>query len=332
MSQTPRNRIGIFTPASPIGPVELQMGVSVLREDGFEVTVHPQATAQDFIFAGTDDQRVDALWDLAWDDTIDVLWCARGGYGSTRLMMMLMELTADDGPPPPKLLVGYSDVTALHRFAGRCWGWDTLHANMPASSSFVTMPAAQRDATFALVRDGIPTEAGRTFGDARLEFFAHAPDQPIVAEVLGGNLATWNYLTGTPWAATPDDLRGKFLFFEDVGEGYYKMDAYLTQLDDAGGLDGIAGLILGGFHDCTDERSTCFAVPPTAEQPEPPTEPLRPTYDEREALRQITVPLAEKHGFPVAWKLPVSHGPDYWPLMLGAKHELTPEGRFVLGG
>ncbi|MEM8496209.1 MAG: LD-carboxypeptidase [Planctomycetota bacterium] len=327
-----RNRVGIFTPASPIGMVELEMGVAVMRDAGFEVAVHDQASAQHFIFAGTDAQRVGALWDLATDDAIEVVWCARGGYGCTHLLPLLDRLTAEHGPPAKKLLVGYSDVTVLHHYVRARWGWDTLHANMPASASFVAMDESQRDATFALVKDGKPTESGRVFGGATLDFFANAPAGPIEGEVLGGNLATWNYLTGTPWAPTPEEIAGRFLFFEDLGEGFYKMDAYLTQLDQAGGLDGIAGLILGGFHDCTDEQATRLASPPTDAQADPPMVPLRPTYDERESMSRITAPLAAKHGFPVAWKLPVSHGPDYGPLMLGAKHELTPEGWFVLGG
>ncbi|MEM1446715.1 MAG: LD-carboxypeptidase [Planctomycetota bacterium] len=331
MSEHPRQRVGIFTPAFPIGPIELEMGAALIRDAGFDVSIHDQATAQHFLFAGTDEQRVGALWDFATDDAIDVLWCARGGYGCTHLLPLLDALTEKHGPPPRKMLVGYSDVTVLHHYVRMRWGWDTLHANMPASTSFVSMDAAQRDATFALVRDGVATDAGLTFGDTKLEFFANAPTEKIEAEVLGGNLATWNYLTGTPWVPTREEIAGRFLFFEDIGEGFYKMDAYLTQLDQAGGLDGIAGLILGGFHDCTDGQSTRYAVPPSPEQPDPPTEPLRPAYDERESLLRITKPFAEKHGFAVAWKLPVSHGPDYWPLTLGAKHWLTPDGRFGFG-
>ncbi|MEM7577786.1 MAG: LD-carboxypeptidase [Planctomycetota bacterium] len=329
MTDHARNRVGIFTPASPIGSVELEMGVDVLRDAGFEITVHDQAAAQHFIFAGTDQQRAGAFWDFATDEAIDVVWCARGGYGCTHLLPWLDALSAEHGPPRPKLLVGYSDVTVLHHYVRTRWGWDTLHANMPASASFVSMPKEVKQATFAVVRDGKPTEAGRTFGDAQLEFFANAPGLPIEADVLGGNLATWNYLTGTPYAPSPEDLAGKLLFFEDIGEGFYKMDAYVTQLDQAGGFDRVAGLILGGFHDCSDEESTRYAAPPTSEQPDPPTEPLRPTYTERESMMRITTPLAEKHGFPIAWKLPVSHGPDYWPLMLGATHQLTCDGRLV---
>ncbi|MEM8783825.1 MAG: LD-carboxypeptidase [Planctomycetota bacterium] len=332
MTDHARNRVGIFTPASPIGPIELDMGVEVMRAAGFDVTVHDQAAAQHFIFAGTDEQRAGALWDLAVDDTIDVLWCARGGYGCTHLLPLLDKFTAEHGPPPRKLLVGYSDVTVLHHYVRMRWGWETLHANMPASASFVTMDRAQRDATFALARQGLHAQAGRTFGAVRLGFFANPPGAPIEAEVIGGNLATWNYLTGTPWAPTPEQLAGRFLFFEDLGEGFYKMDAYLTQLDQAGGFDDVAGLILGGFHDCTDEQSTRFASPPTDDQPDPPTTPLRLTYDEKEAMRRITAPLAEHHGFPVAWKLPVSHGPDYWPLVLGATHRLMPDGSFTVAG
>ncbi len=332
-SHESRIRVGVFTPASPIGPVELEMGVEVLERAGFAVRVHEQAVAQDFIFAGTDAQRVGAMWDLATatgEDEVDVVWCARGGYGCTHLLPLLDALTKQHGPPPKKLLVGYSDVTVLHHYVRTRWGWETLHANMPASASFVSMDSEQRGATLTYVKTGVPTHKGRTFGDAKLEFFANAPSSPIEAEVIGGNLATWNYLTGTPYAPTPEELAGKLLFFEDIGEGFYKMDAYFTQLDQAGGFDGIAGIVLGGFHDCTDEKSIRLAHQPTREHPKPSTAPLRQTFNEREAMQRITVPIAEKHGFPVAWKLPVSHGPDFWPLSLGPMHRLGQDGQFTM--
>ncbi len=320
--------IGIFTPASPIGRIELEMGVEVLEAAGFGVTVHDQALAQHFIYAGTDEQRAGALWDLATDPAIDVLWCSRGGYGCTRLLPLLDRLTQQHGPPPRKLLVGYSDVTVLHHYARTRWGWDTLHANMPATASFVTMPNDQRDATFALVRD--PGSSVDLFGDATLEFFTDPPTNDIHAPVLGGNLATWNYLTGTAYAPTPDDVAGSMLLFEDIGEGFHKIDAYFTQLDQARGLDGVKALILGGFHDCEDSASTKFKTRPTSNHPEPDKEPVRPQFDERESLAGITAALGKKHGFPVAWKLPVTHGPDYWPLPLGANYTLTPGGALRL--
>lgn len=323
-------QIGLFTPASPIGPVELARGVAKLRDAGFVVRVHDQAMAQHFMYAGTDAQRAGALWDLATDDAVDALWCTRGGYGCTRLLPLLDELTKQHGPPPRKLLVGYSDVTVLHEYARTRWGWATLHADMPATGSFTASLAQDEfDATVKLVKGETLAQVGPLFGDTTMRFFTAPPAENIEGELLGGNLATWNYLTGTPYQ--PASVAGKLLFFEDVGEGFHKMDAYFTQLAQAGGLDGVAGVILGGFHDCDDTASTVLAQEDApADGGAPPRRPVRPTFTEAQALEHITTPLAEKYGFPVAWKLPVTHGPDHWPLPLGATYRLTPDGRLSL--
>ena len=307
-------RIGLFTPASPIEAVALKSGVAKIESAGLSVKIHNQALSEDFIYAGDDATRVGALWDLAIDDEIDVLWCSRGGYGCSRMLPLLDELTAKHGPPPRKLLVGYSDVTVLHHYAQTRWAWPTLHANMPATSSMETMPDDQFQATVKLVQGEWHDVVGPLFGLEPMRFFGSAPTKPVTAPLLGGNLATWNYLTGTPYQ--PGDLARKFLFFEDIGEGFHKIDGYFTQLSQAGGLDGIAGLILGGFHDCLDSSSKAKSA--------------QGGYTEEESLEGITTQLGQRHGFPVAWKLPVTHGPDYWPLPLNADYRLDPDGRLTL--
>jgi muramoyltetrapeptide carboxypeptidase len=323
---TQPTRLGVFTPASPIGGVELAMGVDRLRAEGFAVKTHVQSIERDFIYAGPDTQRVAALWDLAHDDDVDVLWCARGGYGCTRLLPLLDALTRQHGPPPKrKLLVGYSDVTVLHEYARTRWGWWTLHANMPATSSFVTMEPWQFDATVALVRGEKPEPLWPTM---RFEHLGAVPVSPVHGAVLGGNLTTWAYLAGTPYM--PADVRGAMLFFEDLDEGFHKLDGLLTQLHQAGHLNGISALLLGGFHDCHDSKSTMLTAPPTAEHPEPPRVPLRERYDERAAVAGIFGDYGKRHGVPVLFKLPVTHGPDFAPLPLGVDFAITPDGALSL--
>ncbi|XAM00098.1 LD-carboxypeptidase [Phycisphaeraceae bacterium D3-23] len=333
MSTNPR--IGVFAPSSPVPMIELGMGVDYLRARGFAVHVHEQTGAVDFIHAGTDEQRAGALWELANDPAIDVLWCARGGYGANKLPAILDELTRRHGAPPPKLLVGFSDVTILHHYTRTAWGWHALHAAMPAQLAFSKLKPEQINATLTLVRKQHP---GDLFGGTHMTFDGHAPDAPITGQVLGGNLATWNYLTGTPHQ--PHGLDATMLFFEDLGEGFYKMDAYLTQLAQSGGLDGVKAIILGGFHGCSDSPGRCLDGPITDEQltqalePGPdglPRRALRESYEEREAMAHILAPLQERFGFAVCHKLPVTHGPaDYAPLPLGATYTLGTDGSLTL--
>ena len=143
--------------------------------------------------------------------------------------------------------MGYSDVTALHHYAHTRWGWSTLHGTMPASD-FYNVSDAHFEATLALVRR---QRIEMPWRDQPMRFLTPPPSACVRGTLVGGNLAVWNALTGTPWQ--PRDLAGKLLFFEDLGEGYYRIDSMMNQLDQAGGLRGIAGIVLGSFSSCEDD-------------------------------------------------------------------------------
>src|SRR5205823_3270888 len=107
-----------------------------MKTAGFEPVVHQQVSARHFIFPGTDEERAGAFFEYASEARIPVIWMARGGYGAQRILPLLDGLTRKRGKPEKKLLVGYSDVTVLHEYVRTRWGWSTLHAPMPAASSF----------------------------------------------------------------------------------------------------------------------------------------------------------------------------------------------------
>ncbi len=324
--------IGIITPCSVTPQVELALGVDRLTDAGFDVRVHPQCAKQHFWFAGDDQTRAEALFEFAQDPTIDVLWSGRGGSGAPRLLPILDELTARHGKPLKKLLAGYSDVTALHHYVHSRWGWHTLHASMPASD-FYDISDFHFRATLNLVNRN---RIDMPWRDSRMKFLTSAPAEPKSGALVGGNLAVWNYLMGTPYQ--PRDMAGKFLFFEDLSEGYYRIDSMLNQIEQAGGLDGVAGIVLGEFCACDDSVANVLKHKPSPDQArealkhkdKQETIPLRPTCGEVEALTEIFARRGEKHGFPVAYKLPVGHGPNFAPLPLNAEYELTPDGAFNL--
>jgi len=324
--------IGIVSPCSVTPPVELALGVDRLTEAGFDVRVHRQCTDQHAWFAGEDKVRAEALFQYAQDPAMDVIWSGRGGSGAPRLLAFLDELTARHGKPPKKLLAGYSDVTALHHYVHTRWGWHTLHASMPASD-FLNIRDGHFQATLDLVRK---KRIDMPWHESRMDFLTTSPAEPIKGALVGGNLTAWNSLTGTPYQ--PRNNAGKFLFFEDVCERYYRIDAMLSQIEQAGGLDGIAGIILGDFRDCGDSVAQVLKHKPQpdrvkealGEKETQETILLRPTFEEVEALTEIFARRGEKHGFPVAYKLPVGHGPNLAPLPLNAKYKLAPDGAFNL--
>ncbi len=324
--------IGIVSPCSVTPRVELALGVDRLTDAGFEVRVHRQCAAQHYWLAGDDKARAEAFFEYAQAPEIDVLWSARGGSGAPRLLPILDELTAQHGKPPKKLLAGYSDVTAIHHYVHTRWGWDTMHASMPASD-FYDISEDHFKATLDLV---CKKRIAMPWRDSPMKFLTPPPVATIRGELVGGNLAVWNYLTGTPYQ--PRDMVGKFLFFEDLSEGYYRIDAMLNQIEQAGGLAGIGGIVLGEFSACDDDVARVLKDKPAAGQVrealkdkgKQETIPLRPTIGELDALTEIFARRGEKHGYPVGYKLPVGHGPTYAPLPLNAGYELTPGGGFEL--
>jgi len=312
-------RVGILATSSCVPQVELHLGVARLHEAGFETVVHEQCAKQSFTFAGTDQERAAALWEFATDDSIDIVWCARGGYGATRLLPLLHDLTQRQGRPRKKLLIGYSDVTVLHEFVRNQWNWSTLHAVMPAAHGFNHLPADQWAATLAAIRRDPVSEP---WSPHHLEFLATAPAAPIEAPLVGGTLTLWAALCGTAWQPSGQN---KILFFEELGETWYRVDRMVTQLLQAGAFDGVKAIVLGDFKDCNDEKMLVRKERDSDERI-----PLRRVYSQRECIQETFGKLANTLNIPIALGLPVGHGPHFWPLPLGGQYRLQGDGRLQL--
>lgn len=314
--------VGIVALSSVVPPVEFSDGAAHLRSvGGLDLRIHPQVGGVHWLHAGDDEARAAALFEFAHDPEIEVVWCARGGYGAAKLMPILDRLTAERGPPPvKKLLVGYSDVTVMHEYVRNRWGWHTLHAAMPAAANFASLPAEDWSATVAAVTRA-PVIVWPWAGTS-LRWLTPPPAQPIEAPLIGGNLSLWQTLAGTPYAPS---RRPHLLFLEDLDERFYRIDRMMTHLVQAGLLDACAAIVLGDFTDCTDESPTCRAPDPDA-----PRQPLRPTYAFDDLLREVFQAIAGRLNIPVAVGLPVGHGPRFAPLPLGARYRLDSVGRLTL--
>ncbi len=131
--------IGITATSACVPQYELELGVGRLQSLGYEVRVHPVVSRQSRFFAGTDTERVEAFAQFAKDPSIDAIWCARGGYGAVRVMEGLDRVR---GVPAGKLLLGYSDVTALLEYAREKWGWHSVHSPMQGTREITILPEA----------------------------------------------------------------------------------------------------------------------------------------------------------------------------------------------
>ncbi len=228
-------RVAMISPSGPLqGPHELERAVATAESLGWEVQVGQHALRRTGYFAGDDAQRGDDLLDALHDDTIDGIWCLRGGYGAARL---LPRLSAEVLQRHPKALIGYSDITALHA-AWQHAGLVSYHgptARAPLSDF-------SRDSLVRAVQDG--TDSCGEAPDARV-----VRGGRVTGRLVGGNLALVSSLVGTPWAV---DCRGAIVVLEDVGEATYRLDRMLTQLRLAGAFHGCVGVAFGQCTDCPD--------------------------------------------------------------------------------
>jgi muramoyltetrapeptide carboxypeptidase len=320
--------IGIIAPSSKVPQIELEIGVERIQREGFLVQVHPQCRKEHLFFAGTDEERAQAFFEFAKDPEISVLWCARGGHGAIRLLALLEKLTQQEGIPSKKLLIGYSDATALMEFVRQRWGWSILHGPMPSMRKFSLLPSKDWAALAGWIKHKNPSAP---WSKTSLKFWTPPPSKAIEGQLIGGNLTPWDCLTGTP---IQPNSRGKILFFEEVDEGLYRMDRVLHHLNLAGRFHEIRAIVLGNFLNCRDAAPQVLKKKPEKKstrriltEPRPrELQPLRKLLPEMKGLQEIFKEIGRQHGIPVAFGLPVGHGPGVSPLPLGARYRLNPDG------
>jgi len=231
----PGDTIGIVAPAGPFDPKKFRKGKAVLESMGFQTFFDEGVFQKHGFLAGTDSQRSDQINRLFADPSVQAIVCARGGYGSMRILPFLDFETIKTHP---KIFLGFSDVSALLSVLYDQCGLITFHGPL------VTTLAKATEKTIMAMKRALAS-------DAPLELI---PEDGRVIKpgvcsglVTGGNLTTLCHLVGTPYAP---NFRGKILFFEDVGEMPYRIDRMLTQMKMAGCFEEIAGLILGTFKEC----------------------------------------------------------------------------------
>jgi muramoyltetrapeptide carboxypeptidase len=233
----PGGTIGIAAPAFPIDPKKLAAGEAMWREAGFQVRRREDLLNVDGFLAGDDARRSKELSDLISDPEIDVVVCARGGYGCHRIVSALDARRVRAARKP---LVGYSDITTLLLWQRRCAGVVGFHGPMLEKGDHQAPEALAALVSLLTGASPGPVLQGRGCGGGRAE-----------GRLVGGNLVTLVASLGTPWEI---DTRGAILLFEEIGERPYRIDRLLQQLRAAGKLDGVAGLGVGSLSGCDDSR------------------------------------------------------------------------------
>ena len=234
----PGDRVAVVAPAGACRAGALAPGLAVLQDFGLEPVPSEALYQRHRYLAGEDDLRAGALMAAFDDPAISGIICARGGYGSLRLLSRLdfARIAAH-----PKRLVGFSDISALLWAVCRRAGLVCFHG--PTVASLAKADQATVDALRAALMEKpeitLALKSARVFtaGDAS-------------GHLCGGNLTTLCHLLGTEFAPRFD---GGIAVLEDRGEAPYRIDRMLTHLRLAGALAGVRGVVLGDFTDCGTE-------------------------------------------------------------------------------
>jgi len=241
--------IGVISPAYI--PIEgrMESGIKYLKKKGYQIKQGKNVGNVHGYFAGTDEERVADIHELFADPQVDMIVCARGGWGGLRLIDKLdYDLIRKNG----KLLVGYSDITTLQLAIWTKTGLPSLSGPMVGVEMGKGIVPFTEKHFFGQIHNENPVY-NFDYQETDTSVFKSGRAEGII---LGGCLSLVSHQIGTPYSP---DYSGTILFLEDVGEKPYKIDRYLAHLKQSGIFDQIYGLILGDFIDCTaDEDEVSF--------------------------------------------------------------------------
>ncbi len=235
--------VGLIAPAGYLSDAHIERSIEQLEMLDFKVVLSNNIRRRHGYLAGTDQERIDDIHDMFSRKDINGIFCARGGYGSGRLLPYLdYELIKNN----PKVLIGYSDITALTYGIFAHTGLVSFHGLVTISTfnefsvyNFENVVMKPSD-TFTYINAEEDPE------DKELEVYSiHSGNAE--GELVGGNLSLISAMVGTKYDI---DTAGKIIFIEEIREDPYRIDRMLTQMRQAGKFDKAAGVALGIFRRC----------------------------------------------------------------------------------
>lgn len=237
-------KIRIVSPAKSIEKEHVDFAIKYLENHNFDVETSFNCLGEHHYFSGTDTERIADFQSALDDNSVNVILCARGGYGCIRI---IDSLDFTKFKKQPKLIIGFSDVTVFHNHIHSNFNLPTVHGSMPLN--FSTNSAESLESLIDVIN-------GKSI---RYELESHLNNKigEVTAEVVGGNLAILYALIGTN---SDVNLDGKILFIEDVGEHIYAIDRMMWALQKSNKLNNLVGLIVGGLTNIND-TDTPFGKP-----------------------------------------------------------------------
>ncbi len=288
----PNDTIRIIAPARKIVREELGRSIHYLQGKGFKVDFGDFLFSQSHQYAGTDEQRAKDFQQALDDENVKAIWCARGGYGSLRIIDLLDFSNFEKNP---KWICGYSDITVFHAHINNALQLPTLHATMPLNVQGKIIQYQALDTMLSALQTG--------------EVSYSIPSNPMNREgkaegiLCGGNLSVLYALNASVSDIQPD---GKILFIEDLDEYLYHVDRMMMCLKRSGKLDNLSALIVGGM---TKMNDNSIAFGKTAEE--------------------IILEHVMEYSYPVCFGFPAGHIDDNRALIMGGNATLEINGKEV---
>ncbi len=283
--------IAIVATARFMDKADIEKAASIIKEAGFKVFLGSNLDLIDNQYSGSDTERAFAFQTAMDDPNIKAIFCARGGYGTVRIMD---KLDWTSFMAKPKWILGFSDATVLHSH---------LHQVIKVNSIHCTMPIT------LINNDHIDTQESNTRlfhviqgNPSKIEFesdFIFNPSK-VAGVVVGGNLSILYSLLGSESCIDTD---GKILFIEDLDEYLYHVDRMMVGLKRAGKLDKLKALVIGGMSDMNDNQ-----IP----------------FGKN--AQQIIEEHATAYGYPVVFDFPTGHQKKNFPIIIGKEASLSFEG------
>lgn len=289
--------VGIVAPASaPPEPKTIDRSIAALERLGFKAKLAPNARKRLGFLAGTDRERAGDLMKMFADHQVKAIVCIRGGYGTARLLPLLDYHAIRQ---QPKILVGHSDITALHCALLAKARLVSFHGPMlNAGFSKHDFPRFSLQSFLTTVME--TSAAGSIRQGYRRRTVSVLRAGTAMGELVGGNLSVLCTMVGTPYQPP---FNGRILFFEDVDEAPYRFDRMLTHLLNAGLLQQVAGIAIGVNRNCADPKARR-------------AKEYRQTLDD--VLKERLLPLK----VPVVTGLPFGHVPHNATLPIGVQATL----------
>ncbi|MGO3184292.1 MAG: S66 peptidase family protein [Aequorivita sp.] len=294
--------VAIVSTARKVSIEELKPALQLLESWGLKAILGKTVGAEENQFAGHDGFRALDFQTMLDNPDIKAIWCARGGYGTVR---MIDKLDFSTFKKHPKWIVGYSDVTVLHSHIHNL-GVETVHAQMCLEiekKSEETRESLRKVLFGEEYSISFETDTYKEAFSNTLRQAQHNALQEFnrvglgKGELVGGNLSVLYSLCGSNSAINTD---GKILFIEDLDEYLYHIDRMMMNLKRNGRLENLAGLIVGGMTKMNDN-----------------TIPFGKT------AKEIIWKMVKDYNYPVCFDFPTGHIEDNRALIMGREVELN---------